>query len=164
VELAKTTGELELLQDGLKKMPPPITAGHLLNLNRLVMVAQHFGGEDKGGAHVKGDLGEGEGEEKAEEEEEESPSPVFPEGMTQLHTLWMKRCELKEIHPSVGLLRGIKDLDLSENQISDLHPHVFRHMKKLEVVRRNKEGYRGGKERKVGRRRIGNGIIFLLLS
>jgi len=135
VELAKTTGELELLQDGLKKMPSAITAGQLLELRRLVMVAQHFGGENHGGHH-----GKREGHDEHEDEhvkggeEEESPTPVFPDGMTQLNTLWMKRCELKEIHTSVGLLRGLKDLDLSENQIADLHPHVVRHLKKLEVV------------------------------
>lgn len=109
MELAKATGELELLQNGLAKMPPAVTHGHLLGLKRLVLVAQHFAGDDG--------------------------RPVFPDGMTSLHTLWAKRCELNGLDHSVGLLRGLTDLDLSENALADLHPRVFRHLKKLEVVR-----------------------------
>jgi len=55
------------------------------------MIGQHFGdpGED-------------------EETGEPVGAPVFPDGMTQLHTLWIKRCELRGLSVTTGLLRGLR--------------------------------------------------------
>jgi len=62
-----------------------------VDLQRLVMIGQHFGdpGED-------------------EETGEPVGAPVFPDGMTQLHTLWIKRCELRGLSVTTGLLRGLR--------------------------------------------------------
>jgi len=106
LNVAKETKELDLIQNGLFTMPPKVH--ELLDLKRLNLSAQHFRG-------LEG-------------------RPKFPEGMAQLASLWIKRCELNGVDESVGLLRGLKDIDLSENSIEDISHKVFRHLKKLEVI------------------------------
>lgn len=105
---AAETKELDLLQNGLFAMPKLITEGGLLDLTHLNMTSQHFKGEESW--------------------------PEFPPGMHSLATLWIKRCELDGVHDSLGLLRGLTELDLSENAIEGFTPKVFRHLKKLKVV------------------------------
>jgi len=109
LKAAAQSQELDLLQNGLHRMPQLVTDGGLPSLTHLNMTSQHFKGE--------------------------GASPVFPNNcMSQLHTLWIKRCELDGVDDSTGYLRSLTELDLSENAIEGFSPKVFRHLKKLKVI------------------------------
>jgi len=106
IHKAKSTNELDLIQNGLKKIPESVAK--LTDLKRLNITAQHLEGPEC--------------------------LPTFEQGMTQLHTLWIKRCELSEVDESIGVLRSLTDVDFSENNIQDISFKVFRHLKKLETI------------------------------
>ncbi len=95
VDAAAATKELDLIQSGLHELPASVCA-KCPDLKRLNLTAQHL----------------------------RLAPPVFVDGMTAMHSLTLKRCELERVDDSVGLLRGLKRLDLSENCITDFSHKV----------------------------------------
>lgn len=99
IEAARETNELDLVQNGFSALPDSVHG--LPGLTRLTVTAQHLHGPEG--------------------------LPTFDHNLSNLKTLWLKRCELEGVHESMGLLRALTDLDVSDRSDKNMQPAFFRH-------------------------------------